>query len=177
MIAFVIAFCLMCFQDSNSLTRGVVGAACVLTAIMVGWSIWIGWDKNIHLQPPEIEPTTVLPEKDVTGVDTGEESGDKEAQTSENVATAHHPDQNQTDTRSSTGSVAGSQRRIGSPTHDLQIHAGAMASSRDQTLEHQRMWDQLNERWKGLWSGQLNLGLHWTKPRTSGEPGAAAVAV
>ncbi|KAF9444237.1 hypothetical protein P691DRAFT_786995 [Macrolepiota fuliginosa MF-IS2] len=145
MIAFVVAFCLNCFQDTTSVTRGVVGAACLLVAILVGWCVWVGWDKSIHQQPFAMEETWARPEKDMNVVDYGEEYGgnEKEGQ-GEGAVSEHQPGRRSVDTPSP-------QQRIGSP-HDLENNAGDNPS-REEFAEYKRAWDRLNEWWRGVCLG------------------------
>jgi len=51
MISFLMAFCLMCFQDSSSATRGCVGSLCVAVTILVGWCVWTSWEKPKEESP------------------------------------------------------------------------------------------------------------------------------
>ncbi|KAF9444236.1 hypothetical protein P691DRAFT_763579 [Macrolepiota fuliginosa MF-IS2] len=169
-IAFVVAFCLNCFQGTTSATRGVVGAACLLVTILVVWCIWVGWDKSIHQQPNAIEETRVRPEKNMNAVDSGEENrcNEKEGQ-GVGAPAEQQPGRRSVDAPSP-------RQRIGSP-HDLQINLDD-TPSREGVTEYKRVWDRLNERWKGVWSGQFNIGLRWPRPRgVSEDSGATAVAV
>ncbi|KAF9439691.1 hypothetical protein P691DRAFT_805908, partial [Macrolepiota fuliginosa MF-IS2] len=108
------------------------------------------------------------PEKDMNVVDYGEEYGgnEKEGQ-GEGAVSEHQPGRRSVDT-------ASPQQRIGSP-HDLENNAGDNPSR--EVTEYKRVWDRLNEWWRGVWSGQLDTGLLWTRPRVSEDSGATAVAV
>ncbi|KAF9458542.1 hypothetical protein BDZ94DRAFT_1301128 [Collybia nuda] len=46
LVTFFLAFFIMCFQDSDAVTRSVVGVACLLAAILVVWCIWMGWQDS-----------------------------------------------------------------------------------------------------------------------------------
>ncbi|KAF9465056.1 hypothetical protein BDZ94DRAFT_1320650 [Collybia nuda] len=46
LVTFFLAFFIMCFQDSDAVTRSVVGVACFLAAILVVWCIWMGWEES-----------------------------------------------------------------------------------------------------------------------------------
>jgi len=63
MISFLIAFCLMCFQDSSSATRGCIGSLCVAVTILVGWCVWTSWEK-----PKEEPPTPRFVDEEETPV-------------------------------------------------------------------------------------------------------------
>ncbi|KAF9440349.1 hypothetical protein P691DRAFT_780107 [Macrolepiota fuliginosa MF-IS2] len=170
MIAFAVAFCLNCFQDTTPATRGVVGAACLLVTILVIWCIWVGWDKSIHQEPDAIEEMWASPENDMNAVDSGEEnrSNEKEDQ-GKGTAAESQPSRRSVDTPSP-------RRRIGSP-HDLQIDADD-TPSREEGTEYKGVWDRLEQRWRSVWSGQHNIGFRWARPQGVSEgSGTTAAAV
>jgi hypothetical protein len=51
MISFLAAFCFMCFQDSSTTTRILVGSLCAAVAILVGWCVWTMWERRKEEQP------------------------------------------------------------------------------------------------------------------------------
>jgi len=51
MLSFLAAFCFMCFQDSSTATRGLVGSPCIAIAVLVGWCVWTSWEKQKE-EPP-----------------------------------------------------------------------------------------------------------------------------
>jgi hypothetical protein len=46
MILFLAAFCFMCFQDSSTATRVLVGSVCEVVTILVCWYVWTIWKKR-----------------------------------------------------------------------------------------------------------------------------------
>ena len=46
MITFVLAFSVMCFQNTNTLARFIVGVAWVLCAVLVTWCIRVSWEET-----------------------------------------------------------------------------------------------------------------------------------
>jgi hypothetical protein len=41
----------MCFQDSSTATRILVGSPCAAVAILVGWCVWTIWERRREEQP------------------------------------------------------------------------------------------------------------------------------
>jgi hypothetical protein len=41
----------MCFQDSSTATRILVGSLCAAVAILVGWCVWTIWARRKEEQP------------------------------------------------------------------------------------------------------------------------------
>ena len=41
----------MCFQDSSTATRILVGSLCVAVAILVVWCVWAIWERHREKQP------------------------------------------------------------------------------------------------------------------------------
>lgn len=138
MVAFLVAFCIMCFKNTTRVTQGVVGSAFLLSGFLVGWCIWVGWDKHIHLQPDEPQATIIFTE------DEDEENAAKAGDTDVNV-TSVQQNQNGPQDPGGGGSTSGSSR----------------------AAERSRLYQQLNAKWKGLWSGRLNLG---SRPNRTGAP-------
>ena len=51
MISFLAAFCFMCFHDSSTATRILVGSLCAAIAILVGWCVWTIWEQPWEERP------------------------------------------------------------------------------------------------------------------------------
>jgi len=41
----------MCFHDSSTVTRILVGSLCAAVAILVGWCVWTIWERRKEEQP------------------------------------------------------------------------------------------------------------------------------
>jgi len=50
-ILFLLAFFFMCFQDSSTVTRILVGSVSAAIAILVGWCVWTTWVHQMG-EPP-----------------------------------------------------------------------------------------------------------------------------
>ena len=46
MVSFLVAFLLMCLQDSSIVTHSVIGSLCAVIAVLVAWCIWTSWEKQ-----------------------------------------------------------------------------------------------------------------------------------
>ncbi|KAF8960343.1 hypothetical protein BDZ97DRAFT_2077571 [Flammula alnicola] len=46
MVAFIAAFCFVCFQGSSTATRTFVGSLCVAVAVLVVWCIYTSWEEK-----------------------------------------------------------------------------------------------------------------------------------
>ena len=55
MISFLVAFLLLCFEDSNIITLTFIGSLSGLITVLVIWCIWTSWEKHPHsdAQPSE----------------------------------------------------------------------------------------------------------------------------
>jgi hypothetical protein len=45
MVSFLAAFLLLCFQDSSTVVRSIVGSLSGVIAVLVAWCIWTSWEK------------------------------------------------------------------------------------------------------------------------------------
>lgn len=45
MASFLVAFLLLCFDDSSTVTLSLIGSLSGVIAIMVAWCIWASWEK------------------------------------------------------------------------------------------------------------------------------------
>jgi Ca2+/Na+ antiporter len=67
-VSFLIAFFFMCFQDSSTATRILVGLLCAAVAILVGWCVWTIWERRREEEPiptfPDEEETAVADDSD-----------------------------------------------------------------------------------------------------------------
>ena len=48
MITFLLAFSIMCFQNTSALARFIVGLAWLLNAVLVTWWIYMSWEETEH---------------------------------------------------------------------------------------------------------------------------------
>ncbi|KAF9530151.1 hypothetical protein CPB83DRAFT_851059 [Crepidotus variabilis] len=56
MVSFLVAFCLVCVDNSSTTTRILITSACVAMAILVAWCVWSAWEsqpENTEPPPPE----------------------------------------------------------------------------------------------------------------------------
>ncbi len=146
MIAFIVAFCCVCFENTTAVTSGIVGSACIVTGSLVGLCIWVGWDKHIHMQPEEPQATITFNDDENEKYD---ENAEKIGDTNVTVVPAQQC------------------QRGGSPNSGPQGSRGSSISGSSGAAEHRRMY-QLNTEWGGLWSGgRLNLA---SRSRRTGAP-------
>ncbi|KAF5357045.1 hypothetical protein D9756_006504 [Leucocoprinus leucothites] len=125
MIGFLCAFCFICFQGTTPVTRGIIGAASLLTGFTVVWCIWIGWDKTIHLQPQDLGPTMTIAD-----LDYGNETESEHNHSVRGSASYHG---------SNSDRASGHRQETTNP--DLGSIAG-----------YKQIWTQLGNSWKKFWS-------------------------
>jgi hypothetical protein len=46
MVSFFVAFLLLCFEDSTTVTLSLIGSLSGVIAVLVAWCIWTSWEKH-----------------------------------------------------------------------------------------------------------------------------------
>ena len=46
MVSFLVAFLLLCFEDSDTVTLSLIGSLSGVITILVAWFIWTSWEKH-----------------------------------------------------------------------------------------------------------------------------------
>ena len=46
MVSFLVAFLLLCFEDSDTVTYSLIGSLSGVVTVLVAWCIWTSWEKH-----------------------------------------------------------------------------------------------------------------------------------
>jgi hypothetical protein len=159
MIAFLVAFCFICFQDTTPAARGVVGSACILTGVLVSWCILVGWDKRIHLQPKATEPTIVNPDDG----DSSEDENEKYDTVEQVYNVSGRIDNGATEPHSQANSLTQDHREAQNPGSGDGSGQGRISN--------------LSDKLKKPWFSLLNLDLRSKLPKSLRSPDSEVTTV